>query len=58
MLVDSSESVHGCVKVIEIKDLEVECYDAKLNIVQFEGKFTSVRPLLVESSVIVQQVHL
>ena len=38
-------------KVIEIKDLEmeVECYDKKLNRVQFKGKFTSVRPLLVES---------
>ena len=38
-------------KVIEIMDLEmeVECYDKKLNRVQFEGKFTSVRPLLVES---------
>ena len=31
-------------KVIEIKDLEVEVesYDTKLNIVQFERKFTSV----------------
>ena len=60
MLVDSSESVCGCVKVIEIKDLEmeVECYDTKLNIVQFEGIFTSVRPFLVESSVVVQRVHL
>ena len=31
-------------KIIEIKDLEVEVdnYDTKLNIVEFEGKFTSI----------------
>ena len=40
MLVDSTDMS----KIVEIKDLkvEVENYDTKLNIVEFEGKFTSV----------------